>query len=80
MRTRRLDLPLTLFLSAFALSLPAAAAAQTITATLTGTVADPGGAAVPSVKVVAVNQGTQLEYAAETSDAGVYRMPFLPIG
>src|SRR6187549_2005698 len=53
---------------------------QTYTATVTGTVVDAGGAAVPKVKVVAVNQATQLENAAETSDQGVYRIAFLPIG
>jgi hypothetical protein len=41
---------------------------------------DPGGAAVPKVQVVAVNEATKLEYKTETSDAGVYRLPFLPIG
>ena len=54
--------------------------AQTYTATVTGTVVDQGGAAVPRVKVVAVNQATKLENTAETGDAGVYRIPFLPIG
>ncbi len=54
--------------------------AQTYTATLTGTVTDPSGAAVPNAKVIAVNQGTKLEYAAQSSDSGVYTIPFLPIG
>ncbi|MGH9848692.1 MAG: carboxypeptidase regulatory-like domain-containing protein [Blastocatellia bacterium] len=56
------------------------ASAQTYTATVTGTVSDPQGAAVPNVKVVATNQGTKLEYTAQTSDAGVYTIPFLPVG
>ena len=60
--------------------LPATIYGQTYTATLTGTVVDPGGAAVPKVKVVAVNQATKLENTAETTDAGLYRIPFLPIG
>jgi hypothetical protein len=59
---------------------PSAVFGQTYTATVTGTVVDAGGAAVPKVKVVAVNQATKLENMAETSDAGVYRIPFLPIG
>lgn len=54
--------------------------AQTYTATLTGTVTDPQGAAVPNVKVTATNQGTKLEYTAQTSDSGTYRIPFLPVG
>jgi hypothetical protein len=56
------------------------ASSQTYTATVTGTVSDPQGAAVPGVKVVATNQGTKLEYTAQTSDAGVYTVPFLPVG
>src|SRR4029450_5507950 len=60
--------------------LPATIFGQTYTATLTGTVVDPGGAAVPKVRVVAVNQATKLEHTAETTDSGVYRIPFLPIG
>jgi Carboxypeptidase regulatory-like domain len=60
--------------------LPRTGFAQTYTATVTGTVVDPGGAAVPKVQVVAVNQATKLEYKTETGDAGVYRLPFLPIG
>src|SRR5262245_32589608 len=56
------------------------ASSQTYTATVTGTVSDTQGAAVPGVKVVATNQGTKLEYTAQTGDAGVYTIPFLPIG
>ena len=56
------------------------ASSQTYTATVTGTVSDSQGAAVPGVKVVATNQGTKLEYTAQTGDAGVYTIPFLPIG
>src|SRR5215471_13723961 len=56
------------------------ASSQTYTATVTGTVSDPQGAAVPGVKVVATNQGIKLEYTAQTSDAGVYTVPFLPVG
>lgn len=53
---------------------------QTYTATVTGTVSDPQGATVPGVRVVATNQGTKLEYTAQTGDSGVYTIPFLPIG
>ncbi len=35
---------------------------------------------MPGVKVVATNQGTKLEYTAQTSDSGVYTIPFLPVG
>ena len=60
--------------------LPATIFGQTYTATVTGTVVDPAGAAVPKVKVVAINQATKLMNTAETTDAGGYRIPFLPIG
>src|SRR5215471_21562628 len=56
------------------------ASAQTYTATVTGTVSDPQGASLAGVKVIATNQGTKLEYTAQTSDSGVYTIPFLPIG
>jgi len=56
------------------------ASSQTYTATVTGTVSDSQGASVPKVRVVATNQGTKLEYTAQTSDSGVYTIPFLPVG
>src|SRR5215831_9901470 len=54
--------------------------AQTYTATVTGTVTDAQGASVHGVKVAATNQGTKIEYTAQTSDSGVYTIPFLPVG
>src|SRR5262249_20978461 len=54
--------------------------AQTYTATLTGVVTDSRGAAVPNVRVVATNQGTKLEYSAQTKETGIYKIPFLPVG
>src|SRR6185436_7947903 len=35
---------------------------------------------IHGVKVIATNQGTKLEYTAQTSDSGVYTIPFLPVG
>ncbi len=68
------------FLFALAIvSLPAVYG-QTVTATLTGTVTDQTGAVVPGVTVTAKNEGTQLEYATESSAAGAYTIPFLPVG
>ena len=60
--------------------LTAMASGQTYTATLTGTVSDPNGAVVPNTKIVATNQGTKIEYAANSNDLGVYTIRFLPIG
>src|SRR5258708_5867098 len=62
------------------LLLSAAVSAQTITASITGTVSDPTGAVVPNAKVTATNVGTNLSYPASTNDSGVYNMSFLPVG
>ncbi len=62
------------------LRFPPTALGQTFTATLTGTVTDPSGAVVPGAKVSATNQGTKLEYTAQSSEQGIYTIPFLPIG
>src|SRR5207247_7029121 len=54
--------------------------AQNVTASITGTVTDSSGAAIPSVKVVATNAGTALTHTTQTNGAGVYNLPFLPVG
>src|SRR5512135_533161 len=60
--------------------IPLALHGQTVTATLTGTITDSSGAVIPGVTVKAQNQGTQLEYSAQTNETGVYKIPFIPIG
>jgi len=50
------------------------------TASLSGTVTDGSGAAVPGAKVVAKNQATGVESATQTDTAGAYLFPSLPIG
>ena len=54
--------------------------AQTITASITGTVTDPSGAVVPDVKVVATNTGTNLAHTVTSNTSGVYNLVFLPVG
>src|SRR5437868_6912254 len=54
--------------------------AQTITASITGTVADPSGAVVPNVKVTATSVETNVAHTATTNDAGVYNLLFLSVG
>src|SRR5258708_6717346 len=54
--------------------------AQTITASITGTVVDPSGAVVPNVKITATNTGTNNAYTATTNESGVYNLVFLPVG
>ena len=49
-------------------------------ATLSGTVTDPTGAAVPNAKVTITSPQTGLTRATTTNDAGLYSFPQLPVG
>ena len=53
---------------------------QEVTASITGTVTDPGGAALPGAKVTATSQERGQIYAALTNDSGLYRIAQLPVG
>jgi len=53
---------------------------QSATATLSGTVEDQNGAAIPGVTVTAVNKGTQLTREAITKGDGSFTIPLLPPG
>ena len=48
--------------------------------TFNGTVTDSTGAVVPNATVKATNIGTNVESSATTTEAGVYRLPYLPPG
>ncbi len=50
------------------------------TATITGRVTDPSGAVVPGTKVTATNVDTNINYAAQTNEVGLYVIPNLPPG
>ncbi len=50
------------------------------TGAIRGTVTDPNGAVVPGTKVVATNSNTSNEYAANSSDDGIYLLKNLPPG
>ncbi len=54
--------------------------AQTITATIAGTVTDPNGAVVPGATVTATSNDTSLVKTATTDDEGRYTLPFLQPG
>jgi outer membrane receptor protein involved in Fe transport len=54
--------------------------AQITTATIVGTVSDPGGAAVPSATVTARNVDTGLTRTVTSGEDGSYRLEFLPVG
>jgi hypothetical protein len=61
-------------------ALSSMAQAQTVTGTLSGTVADSTGAVVPNVEVVAKSSETGLARATKSNAEGFYNMPFLPLG
>ena len=57
-----------------------AAVAQSERSTLTGTVTDQSGAAIPGASVEVVNQATGLKYTTSSNDFGIYALPELPAG
>lgn len=63
-----------------ALLTPTALLAQTVTGTLSGTVTDRSGGALPGVTVTAKNAETGLERVVVTNETGFYNAPFLPVG
>jgi outer membrane receptor protein involved in Fe transport len=67
-------------LAAVALTLPAAAGAQTVTGTIQGTAADTSGGVLPGVTVTIKQIDTGAERAVVTSEQGFYSAPFLQIG
>jgi len=55
-------------------------AAQATTATIVGTITDPGGAQVPSASITARNVDTGLQRSVTSGEDGGYRIEFLPVG
>jgi hypothetical protein len=53
---------------------------QTSTTQLSGTVSDSTGASIPGAAVTATNESTGLTYTQETTEAGVYAFPSIPVG
>jgi Carboxypeptidase regulatory-like domain len=53
---------------------------QEVTASITGTVLDQSGAAVPGATVTATSQERGQTYAAVTNESGLYRIAQLPVG
>lgn len=67
-------------LFAILLAIPMVASAQSTTATIVGTVSDPGGAQVPNASVTARNADTGLTRTVTSGEDGNYRIEFLPVG
>src|SRR5688572_22947023 len=65
---------------ALLLAIPLAAFAQVTTATMVGTVTDPGGSIMPGAEVTARNVDTGLTRTVKSGDDGAYRIEFLPVG
>ena len=59
-------------------ALPLAVHAQSATATLSGTITDQNGAAIPGVTVTVTNVGTRLKRETVTNDEGSFTVPLLP--
>jgi len=53
---------------------------QEVTASITGTVSDPGGAALTGATVTATSQERGQSYVAVTNETGLYRIAQLPVG
>ncbi len=62
------------------LAIPLTIAAQITSATIIGTITDPGGAQVPSASVTARNIETGLKRTVNSDAEGNYRIEFLPVG
>jgi outer membrane receptor protein involved in Fe transport len=71
---------LAVFLALVALLLPPPAPAQSGRGSLTGVVKDATGAVVPGAEVVLKEMDTGTETTGRTTDAGVYRFPYVPPG
>jgi Carboxypeptidase regulatory-like domain len=63
-----------------AVAIPFAAHAQQYSGTITGTITDPGGAAVAGASVTYTNLGSNASDSTTTSESGVYTFAQLPVG
>jgi len=67
----------TLLTAFVALPLAATASAQIRSATITGAVTDQSGAVAANAELVLTNSGTNVSYKTKTTEAGLYRTPYL---
>src|ERR1041385_1701098 len=58
----------------------ASAFAQSDLSTITGTIKDPSGSAVPNAKLAVRNEATGVERATSSSEAGTFSVTNLPSG
>lgn len=76
----RAQLWIWLFALAALLSFPALTSAQVVKGSISGTVQDPTGAAIPQAEVRATQMETQQVFSAKTDDTGLFRLLLLPVG
>jgi hypothetical protein len=69
---------LPLLLALVLVILPAPATAQVANGSISGTILDPQGAAVPDASVKALNKATNQEVSTTTDSAGLFRLSLLP--
>ena len=69
-----------LFLVAAYLGSVALVLAQTSTSQITGTVRDASGGVIPGAAVTAINEATGITYRQNTTEAGLYAFPSMPVG
>ena len=69
-----------LFLVAAYLGSAALVLAQTSTSQITGTVRDASGGVIPGAAVTAINEATGITYRQNTTEAGLYAFPSMPVG
>ncbi|MBI1764531.1 MAG: TonB-dependent receptor [Acidobacteria bacterium] len=79
-KTSRWLLTLTAALLLITVALKTPVAAQENRATIVGTVADQNGGALPNATVKALNSETNTTTTTTSNEAGIYSLPFLPIG
>jgi hypothetical protein len=71
---------MTRFLGAITLFVSGSVWAQTDRGTITGTVSDPSGAAIPAATVVATKTETNTTFTTITAASGDFTIPFVPVG
>ena len=77
---KRLTRVITVAGLALALCCLPAVMAQSGRGVITGVVKDSSGAVVPGAEVVVTNMDTGVAFNSQTTEAGVYRIPYIPPG
>src|SRR5260370_36050940 len=70
----------TLLVAASLLLFPFLTIAQSDLSTITGTIKDPSGSAVPNAKLIVRNEATGVERTTKSSDSGSFSVTNLPSG